>query len=355
GIFTNSAGGIVTNNVLVSGGTFVNSDTASIGGTATVDSGATFQADGTSTISGNLVNNGTVDMQNGTATGNVLNVTGALSGSGTYKLDADLSSTTRHVDQVSVGSVASGTHLAFNFNLIGNSVVGNEALFFTSGTAFDTNAALSSADVSGLVVLGAVTEQVVATSDGKGFVIRTQANPAISSMANNLSLTQLVLSNIINRPTSPFVRTGTLEERACRSGGFARAVDGRATVDGSSTSSSGGAKQSTTISANYAGAQISYDYGCYDGRYNGWSLVFGGNLGLNNGSTSQSVFKLDSLGNQDLTNKVGAIKTDFKQTYAGVYVTGRKGRVQGDVQLRYDDMKYDFSEAYSAGNETYAL
>jgi outer membrane autotransporter protein len=45
----------------------------------------------------------------------------------------------------------------------------------------------------------------------------------------------------------------------------------------------------------------------------------------------------------------GIIDTDFDQTSAGLYVAARRDRLLADVQLRYDDTDFDFSESTVAG------
>ena len=123
---------------------------------------------------------------------------------------------------------------------------------------------------------------------------------------------------MVNRPTSPLVDLGRVEGGDCRSGGFARATGGEATVSGDSNSGLGAIP--VTLDASYGAIQAGWDYGCYDGRFNGWDLAFGGQVGLTSGSSSQDIFAVDPTNPSAVTGSLlGALDTDFNQQSAGLY------------------------------------
>ena len=73
---------------------------------------------------------------------------------------------------------------------------------------------------------------------------------------------------------------------------------GIVTVNGVSTTvqSDLNGNLSNEVSGDYTSLQASADYGCYDGRFEGWSLVFGATGGVNNGSTTQDQFAFSGSG-----------------------------------------------------------
>jgi outer membrane autotransporter protein len=286
----------------------------------------TILATGNLNFSGGLTNNGLVNLASGA--GQVLSFS-TLAGTGTYQMALGSSLT-------ATGAVA-GT---LNFVLSGatTATLGTPTLLVDGapGTVY------SIGSVTGLVATSGPYVQYLAQDPVAGdLTIVTAANPALREMAANLTLTELLLSNVVNRPTSPFTALRTLDERPCRGGGFARGTIGQATVEGPSAAA---AAVSNKNEAVYSGLQASYDMGCYDGRYNGWSLVAGLSGGVNSGNSKQGIFAINPIAGV-AGAQTGTISTQFRQTYGGVYLAGRKDRFSGDVQVRYDSTSYDLSEA----------
>ncbi|MBC7138437.1 MAG: hypothetical protein H5U17_06730 [Defluviimonas sp.] len=299
----------------------------------------------TVTVNGNASNGGSIDMRDG-ATDDALRVNGGLSGSGSYGLDVDLDG--RSADSIIVsGGATSGTP-GFDFGLQGSlSSLGSDILFFDVDDAQANSYTIGG--VSGLPSSGTVLHSIYQDGANGDLYVRSQVNPAVGGIAANFSLTQLLLGTVINRPQSPFV-SGLASGEACSHGGYGRATGGRATVTGSSDN--GISDLETSVDAYFSGFQAGYDMGCYDGRYGGWDLAFGGMVGVNQGKTKQDVFAIDPLdpSRYDPSMTVlGQVKTDFDQTYIGAYMAARRDKFTADVQLRFDKTEYVVSSTSGTG------
>jgi hypothetical protein len=338
--FTNN--GVVTGPVLNSGLLISNNGSSFSGGAFANLAPGVFQANGTVGVGGPATNAGTVDLANG-STADRLSFGSTLEAGGTFLLDATLTSGAQSTDLITVAGATSGAPF-LSFTTTGSGV-GQDILFFdTNGGTFTVDPS----QVSGLSSTGSVIASVRQDGPGQDLFLVTQANPAIGGLAANISLTQSLITTVVNRPTSPLVDLGRVEGEACRSGGFARLSGGEATVSGESNNGAG--SQTASIDSSYGSIQAGWDYGCYDGRFDGWDLAFGGLVGLTNGSTSQDVFEASIVNPALLTgNIVGNIDTDFDQTSVGLYMAARRDRFLADVQLRYDDTSFDFSESTVAG------
>jgi outer membrane autotransporter protein len=347
----NQAGATFTNNGAVTGpvvnfGTLIASSGSSFGGgTFRNEASGLFRPTGSVSVGvggGAATNAGVIAMANG-STADRLSFGGDLAAGGTFTLDANLTQGAQSVDVISVAGATSGTP-AFAFTTTGAGV-GQSLLFFdTNGGTFTLDPAL----VSGLTSTGSVISSVAQAGPGADLFLITQANPAIGGLAANISLTQSLITTVVNRPTSPLVDLGRVEGEACRSGGFARLSGGEATVSG--TSNNGFGEQSASVDASYGSIQAGWDYGCYDGRFDGWDLAFGGQIGLTNGSSAQDIFQANPANAAALTgNLAGILDTDFDQQSAGLYMAARRDRFLADVQLRYDNTDFDFTESTVAG------
>ena len=301
-----------------------------------------FNVFGTVAVDGPASNAGVVNMAGDTPT-DVLNFGSTLAAGGTFTLDADL--VARTSDVINVAGATSGAPV-FSFETTGNAL-GSNILFFNSNGGTFT---VAPSQIEGLANTGAIVSSVQQAGPGADLYLVSQVNPAIGGVASNIALTQSLITTVVNRPTSPLVDLGRVEGDACRSGGFARLSGGEATVTGESNNGEGA--QEASIDSSFGAIQAGWDYGCYDGRYNGWDLAFGGLVGLTSGSTSQDVFEANVANPSLLTSTLaGIIDTDFDQTSVGLYVAARRDRLLADVQLRYDDTDFDFSES-TVGNAT---
>lgn len=332
--YTNQTGGITN---ITSGRTLQATTVTNASGALLIVDGSTIDGDvvnggrlnvnGSSTITGDMANNSVVDMADG-ATGDVLNVGGAVSGTGSYEIDLNLSNGTS--DRVSAGLATTGT-VNLDFTITGNGYIGAGVTVFSGaagGAAVTGSAALP---VGGSIIY--TLDQV-----GSDIQVLSQVNPAVGGVAASAAMTQSLIGTIVNRPTSPFV-SGLAAEEGCSQGGYFRATGGRATVAGQS--SSNGFTTNSSISSDFYGVQGGYDVGCFDGRFfDGWDGAAGLMLGYNAGSTDQSLFSDPT----QPTLTTGLLGTEFTQNYIGLYVAGAKDRLSADLQLRYDDTSFDLSE-----------
>ena len=341
---TNNLSGAIVNNGTLSGATTLAS------GTLTLASGST--TTGTLINNAELITAGNVDIAaDVTSNGGTFNLSdGAALTMGNLTLNGESTFIMANMAQspVEVGTLAGTGTVAFNllgdFSSQGLGLANKEVLMTaTSGMSQDKF-------VTGTISSGAQVRLYQAdTATGELYTYLT-SNPAIDGLAANLTLTEQLLSSLINRPVSPFsLVADTSSGDACRSAGYGRAVYGTATVKGDVNSGGLG----NEVEGDYISAQVSGDYGCYDGRFGGWSAVLGVTAGLNQGQTEQQEFTIDGFGNN--VAPLGVLNTDFSQTYAGVYVSARKAKLSVDVQLRYADAEYEFSEStpaiFAAGSD----
>ena len=378
GLATNNAGGTLTTSGTASGG-ISNAGTLNItGGTVTglTNSGTTDMTGGAlsaltnsgtfllngGTVSGTTANSGTLTLSGGALTG-TLNTTGTVATDGDATIGAAVNATGATFD------LTDGSVLTFGSTLGGTATVemsGGSEVLTTAGLAtatlgFDLDGTVNGAGALGDITLvtnaggitvGTVSGAALASAGAKisyvtldganNLVLRTESNPIVGGVAANLTLTEQMLSSLINRPVSPFsLVADTSSGEACRSASYGRAVIGTATIQGDQIASG----LSNEVKGDYTSLQASADYGCYDGRFDGWSLVFGATGGANNGSTTQDEFAVSGTGT--VGAQTGTLTTDFSQTYGGIYVSGRKGQLSADVQLRYSHADYDFSETSS--------
>jgi outer membrane autotransporter protein len=228
------------------------------------------------------------------------------------------------------------------FNLIGSQQLGGPGLLFFSDANGTAEVALQNG-AGGLSTVGAVVNRVVETAPGSGqWRVLTIANPNVGGIAGTLSVTDLFIANVVNKPTSPFI-TGLRGEDNCSSGGFVRGLTGSASITGESANS--GFTSETSLKGDYNGFQAGFDYGCFDDFINGWDLRFGLTFGVNDGSLSQSILGFDPLIGVSNTVTGTVVETDFTQNYVGAYTAFVRGSFFGDVQLRFDDTSFALSES----------
>jgi autotransporter-associated beta strand protein len=340
-VFTNSSAATV-GVTLTSGGllsaTTINNTGATIRMTDAEIAGAFtntgfLESFGDSKVTGSMVNSGTITMADG-STGDVLTITGAVSGTGAYLLDFDLSNGDTDLYVASAGGAGATGGVRLDFNPLN---AGSAVLLDPDGVVVfegvDPGAAITA---NYLPTGGAILYEV--DIDGTNIEVLSSINPAVSGVAAGAAVTQSLIGTVVNRPTSPFVSGLALEE-SCSSGGYLRATTGQATVTGNSTNNS--ISKTSTVDTRFSGVQGGFDIGCYDGRFfDGWDGALGVMLGYNNGSTLQGVYS-DAVDNTILTGTSGS---DFNQSYGGLYLAGSKDRISGDVQLRFDHTQFDLSE-----------
>ena len=326
-------GAIFNNNASVAGGLSNGGITNLANGTsilgAVTNDGGTINATGATTV-GSLDNTGgTVSLANGLTT-DVLTITGAtVGGGGNVNLEVDLSDNAGGVsgnaDRIIATGGASG---AVTLNL---TTVASGGLQ-TDPTVVASNGAGTTVSVTGLPTTGAVVYTLEEL--GSDLVIQNQVNPAVAGVSGSVNLVQSLIGTVVNRPTSPFVGGLYSQEGGdCGAGAWSRAVGGTLSADGKTSNGVTSTVNNTDI--NYGGIQIGGDWGCFNGSVNGWDMAVGGFLGLNTGSSTQTV---------SLPTGVNKTDTDFDQTYAGIYLSGARGAFTFDLQLRGEDTDYEITD-----------
>lgn len=370
---TTSANGAMTGNVTNAGtftvtgaltggaGTFGNTGTLNVGanytglglatnggtvnltgttlGTAGLTNTGTVIVTGISTLDGGVAGSGTVNLGANDLAANTLNLTGPAGsvGANTFVLGYAADGTGDRLVSGG-GNVFSGATQTFNATLQGNFALGTSAVVVQGQTGLATS--LNVVDTLGdnLNTGGALLYSIADIAGNTALAV--EANPAVGGIASGVSLTQSLVANVVNRPSSPFA-SGLASELGCSQGGYARAVGGRAEAKGSSFS--GVVNRENSLTAKYFGVQAGYDFICNDGRFfDGWNGGAGALLGYNKGSTDQPV--LLDLGGGGLT-QTSVTKSDFDQKYAGFYVVGNKDRLTVDAQVRFENTKYTLNES----------
>ena len=224
----------------------------------------------------------------------------------------------------------------------------------TDETGAKQELARSKLNITGLprINTGAFDYELVSTGKFETFDLQSSIGSGIASLAAAVGLTQTVIGGIVNRPTSPYVGSlaSSPEEDPCGQGNWARLTGGYANAEGRYTDAVSGKSGTAPISLNYRGLQVGTDFACFGGKYNGWDMAFGGIAGLNSGSTSNNVFKVDSSG-VSTTDLLSITTTSFGQKYGGAYVTASRGRFFSDLQYRYDDTEYTSTNTAMPGED----
>jgi autotransporter-associated beta strand protein len=303
----------------------------------------TVAVSGVSSLNGTLSGGGTIDLET-SAGPDTLNLAGGAGsvGSHTFRLGyGDIGGGTLGGDRlVSVGgnAVAGGAVLDFDFVLDATFNLGDSVVVVEGQELADSQRTFT---ISGV---GAGTTVFSVAGIGGDTLLVAETNPGIGGISSGVSLTQSLIGNIVNRPSSPFA-SGLAAEEGCSQGGYFRAVGGRASAEG--TSDNGISVRNNTLEATYAGVQAGYDIGCNDGRFfNGWDGSAGFLLGFNTGETEQPI-RLDTGGGALVL--ASTTFTDFDQSYGGFYVVGNRDRWTVDMQLRFETTEYRLSEAVAAG------
>lgn len=337
-----STGTLVLATTTIGGGLFNSGDVEIVGGAVNIDGFSTNSA-GISLVDG--------------ATGGSMSFGGGLfSNGGTYALDIDLLSELGTADFIDVASGATtGTvELALTPENYGGLQSDPILLFNTDDTAANAFTATMTGlpDVGGTVVYGLVNmDDTMTIGAGDDIGLIGLLNPAIGGLVGGITMSQDFVNTVVNRPTSPFVSNAVTGD-ACAEGYWGRVKGGTANLSGNSELSNG-SKNSTDISADYAGVTLGWDAGCFDGRYNGADLAFGVTIGYQSGSTKQDNLEpiidpdtgLVSLG----ASVASTTKTSFDQISVGSYMAYRNGPLTADLQFRYDDTEYKINDVAKTG------
>ncbi|AUH33518.1 hypothetical protein [Paracoccus tegillarcae] len=300
-----------------------------------------FDVGGSFALNGSMTNDGTVNMaDNGVAT-DVLTINGSVSGAGTYALNLDMNANggagASDLVVVRGGAVTGSILLSFDDETVAGGATDASKrilVFDVDGSQGSANSFTYSAEG-----LPAASERVIYSviQDGaSGDLYMTDAiNPALGALSGNLALTQSLIGSVVNRPSSPFVPglAGGAGEKPCGAGAWARALAGRASATGQT--SSGDFSIASSIEASYRGLQFGGDLACFEGSVSGWNVAMGVMGGVNDGTTTQPVYVNDPTDPSQLTDVLGSINNgDFRQLYGGVYATASRDRWFLDLQMR---------------------
>ncbi|RJE87908.1 hypothetical protein [Paracoccus onubensis] len=300
-------------------------------------------------IDGSLANDGLINLAQNKSVGDKLTVNGGVSGSGVYALDINFSNMTSDAIVVAGGPATGNFNIQLNY--MGDVKVSDVG---QSTTLIDVSEEYQSANDFTYKVLNpqAIANEKVIYSLHRDIAsgdieMVSSIHPGIGALFGNISLTRSLIGVVVNRPTSPFV-TGLAfdaSDKPCGVGSWGRATGGVAEVTGGTDN--GAVKVDSTINATYYGMQVGTDFACFDDRFAGWSMSFGGFLGVNQGDTTQPVYVPDPITGDRIGNQPSSINdTEFDQIYGGVYVTATKGRFQADLQYRHE--KTDFLASNTA-------
>ncbi|KEO50817.1 beta strand repeat-containing protein [Thioclava pacifica] len=315
-------GNVVSNSSTISlgNGSTITGNVASSGGTLALETGAS------ATIGGDL-NGGTISMQNGAAT-EALAVSGTTSGPLTVNLDVDL--TTGTADSLSLNGGTGA--VAMNYNLIGSPTLGTP-ITVISGTNLDQLSYTATGLSSGAIV---ASQEVTPTAVS----VVAQVNPSLGGTITGLTVVQSLMGVVIDRPAPIF--DAQPEGAGQCSGAWARAVGGYA--KGTASTSNGISNQPSQTRVHYNGLQVGGDWGCGESD-GGMALRWGAMAGINNGSTAQGVYGLNATDPTVLTSTLtSTTRSDFSQSYAGVYLAGQQGGFGFNLQLRKVHSDFDLSD-----------
>ena len=336
----NNAGGVITLNgtldsVLNNAGTTNLNNGAIV--TGAVTNTGSIVGTGNSTIASLDNTGGSVDFANGTF-GETLTVNGAtIGGGGSFDLDIDLADgpggVSGNADRIIMTGGASGA-ITLNLNAV------NAGGLQVAPTILLQNGAGGTITANGVPAPSTILYTV--ETQAADIVLQSQVNPAVAGIAGGIAVTQSLIDSIVNRPTSPFVGGLYSQDGGdCGYGGWARATGG--TIDAKGGTSNGVTNTVSTQDMRYGGLQFGSDFGCFNESVSGWDLAVGGFGGFNAGSNTQTV---------PVGGAINRTTSDFDQAYLGAYVSGAKGPLSFDLQLRTEQTEYSYTDAVLGLNET---
>lgn len=350
GAFTNNGSLSVTNgnfttaSAITNTGTLLVSDGQTLGFSTMANSGRIGLGNGTAgsisgTLDGTITNSGnaTFDLNNagGATAGDMLTVTGDLTGTTRVLVDVDLrTSLAGSSDSMVVGGLLDG-----DITVDGTPILSAQDLYTLQNPFVVIDAASLggsiTTDLTGLpesnslIIYGLV--QNAATSD---IELRSQLNPALGGVAGAVASISSLIGTVINRPSGAYVSGIAFDAPGnCSTGSWARLSGGRIAADTATTTQTTGAgvpvpgftgAVGSSGITEFMGLQGGVDFGCFEAFDGGWDVSGGMLFGANTGWFSQ--FSFGSL-----------TRGDFDQQFIGAYVAASKGNWSGEVQLRYED------------------
>ncbi|HMO06456.1 MAG TPA: autotransporter-associated beta strand repeat-containing protein, partial [Paracoccaceae bacterium] len=243
---TSSVTGLTTNSSVMN---MAGGATTTLGG-VTNNGTMNLNLAGDTTVAGAFGGSGTVDMFGGAASGDhTLTFTGAAGSVGAHNWLMNYTAAGVGDTIVAAGGQFGGGLQNFAFDLAGDFALGTEAVVVQGQTGLNRDFTVQGAALGGTVVYS------LADIGGDTRLV-AEANPGFGGIASGVSLTQALIANVVNRPSSPFA-SGLVTEQGCSRGGYARGVFGRS--DASGTSNNGISTRTNNLSASYAGAQGGFD------------------------------------------------------------------------------------------------
>ncbi|SOC10631.1 hypothetical protein SAMN05877809_105153, partial [Rhodobacter sp. JA431] len=313
--------------------------------TGSITGAGLLNVSGDATVDGSISSANTISLANGT-TGQTFSVTGDLVGVSNTVLafDVDLADGAADIDLIDVTGEVSGSFLlSFADATSANAdLPASDLTFLLWGSE---NAASFTYDFTDLTQNNPSYDYtVVPESGGSGLALHVAIDQDVGALAGSVALSQSLIGALVNRPTSPFtVGRAIPEEKNCAPGGWGRVTGGNVDASGDTTDS-GGMQNGSNVTATYTGVQLGGDLSCFNGSIGGWDMAFGGFLGFNRGSGTISTI---SVANSTATSSPTA--NDFQQSYGGVYMTASKGNLVADLQVRTEKTDFTLNNASIAG------
>ncbi|WP_426425248.1 beta strand repeat-containing protein [Bradyrhizobium genosp. A] len=315
--FTNSAGGVVN----VTGGSVMN---ATAGG---FSNAGTLNATGTSTLTGALVNNGTINLSGGSGSSNINATTSAYSGNGTINAGT-VNLTTGAANQVRVASTSGSVVL--NGTATGGGFTGFIPVVNSSGGGSIT--------ASGSTITSGLFQAQVATSGGSaGYNTGAVAAPAAAPLTSILSTLSaidasfhqpggnLVASPQTDKPCTSFTPM-TGNDKTCQvvGGPWARVSSGVTTV-----SSVGTERVNGVIFDQVSSKQRVQFTGVQAGADSGWLNLGGSGVNAHFGITGGQV-------EATADEQVSTVNTvNFNVPFMGLYYLVTRGAFSTDFTYRH--------------------
>lgn len=360
GAFSNDGNVFINNGAIVTVDNLSNASNVFLSGTidGKLTNDSTLFVDGNARIAGGMDggNNSAIYMQEtprSNSGNDTLKIEGDSNlGNTTIYMDADLSGATGYADSIDASGNKISGDLSFSFNNIAGDVYGALGSGGLTVFKFGSQSDFTIDNISGLGDRGGLL--FVLEESDTDLKITTGQNPAAGALSSSITLTQSLIGSVINRPSSPLI-TGraSADNDPCAPGIWGRAIGGKADARGvtSSVMSTGTRiDYDSEISATYSGLQFGGDFSCFDGRFGGWSMSFGGIGGVNIGETMQPVLPIDKQGNVIPGAAISRTSTDFTQTYVGTYLSAVKGNLLVDLQYRLEQTEFEMSNSARGAN-----
>ncbi|WP_424972999.1 hypothetical protein [Dinoroseobacter sp. S76] len=258
-----------------------------------------------------------------------LTVTGDATTTGTtFVLDVDLAGATQSSDRLIFENLADGETVAVAFNALGSSDMVDGDLM---PILVNTPDAIVDADFSALDASSGLFDYTLTTEDNLTYALQSNVSQDVMAIGAGFAATQSLIGAIVSRPEAPPTTPRDARrapEALCGYGGWGRLTGGD--LESETGFHSDTTRGTLPTDLDYAGVQLGADMACLNDRFGGWDLTFGGFLGFNSGQADTR-----SMAGAPLT------RTEFDQSYAGLYLVAERGPLFADLQLRYEDMGFD--------------